>query len=285
MSKHNDEPDSTYRETQLRAMSRWRPLEDANCSGVRPSSLWDQAGLPRPDDHFWMPTAAKSTHLCSGLPCPRPALRGTVPLLHGRLRTPNVAESAPSSLCAAAGSAPCSARQGTVPRPDGPISDAQLQQSPPVFALGSHAGVVLDDVGTVSRPEGPGRPNRTPKMQRSQPRLFSLGCRVPHRARRGTVPCQSPEKATFRRPNASGVFPTVPCPRTTSPIQMSNASGVCPSLLWAATSAPCSKIEPCQVQIAPFGRQMQWWSQPVFALGCGVRAVLDEEPCRVQMAV
>ena len=26
---------------------------------------------------------------------------------------------------------------------------------------------------------------------------------------------------------------------------------------------------------------MQWWSQPAFALGCGVRAVLDEEPCRV----
>src|SRR6266851_5631434 len=112
----------------------------------------------------------------------------------GRLRTPTAAESAHLRSGTRLG---CHVQMTTF--------GCQLQQSPPVFALGSHAGVVLDDVGTVSRPEGPGRPNRTPKMQRSQPRLFSLGCRVPHRARRGTVPCQSPEKATFRRPNASGV--------------------------------------------------------------------------------
>ena len=138
--------------------------------------------------------------------------------LHGRLRNAQCSGvRTVFRLCAAAGSAPCSARQGTVPRPDGPISDAQLQESPPVFALGSHAGVVLDDVGTVSRPEG-ARPSQSNAQKCSgvSPSFFSLGCRVPHRARRGTVPCQSPKKGPLsERPNASGVFPTVPCPRTT----------------------------------------------------------------------
>jgi hypothetical protein len=98
-----------------------------------------------------------------------------------------------------------------------PFRHAQLQESPPVFALGSHAGVVLDDVGTVSRPEGARQSqSNAQKCSGVSPSFFSLGCRVPHRARRGTVPCQSPKKGPLsERPNASGVFPTVPCPRTT----------------------------------------------------------------------
>jgi len=136
----------------------------------------------------------------------------------------------------------------------------------------------------VTSRRGPAVPIERPKMQRSQPVFFFSGlpCSAPCSTRNRTVP-EPQKRTTFRTAKCKRSVPnramsTYYC----SPIQMSNASGVCPSFLWAATSAPCSKtIESCQVQIAPFGRQMQWWSRPVFALGCGVRAVLDEEPCRV----
>jgi hypothetical protein len=51
------------------------------------------------------------------------------------------------------------------------------------------------------------------------------------------------KRTTFRKAKCKQSFPNrAMCPRTTkSPIQMPNASGVCPSFLWAATSAPCLK--------------------------------------------